>query len=261
MIPATTGRATRRMPARAPRSISTSASGSSNSRKKRIRWRACGRERRDRLLDLALRPAVDVVRRARVRDAAGTEAMGGDRRQLVLVDGAEPDGDAHQSAVPALERERGDARDPVELEQRAVRRAAVVEPGRDDGQVEAPVGIGKRFGVLEAPLVRGELLRGDLLVDVRDRHLLEAELAKDVAVRWAAGDDEHAHVAPEHALVEQLLEDAAVEAAALVRHGRQASLGGPSARGGSRASRAARPEPKPGGARRARRAGRRRARG
>ena len=33
------------------------------------------RERGDRLLDLALRPAVDVVRRARVRDAAGAEAV------------------------------------------------------------------------------------------------------------------------------------------------------------------------------------------
>jgi hypothetical protein len=37
-------------------------------------------ERGDRLLDLALRPAVDVVRRARVRDAAGAEAVRGDRR-------------------------------------------------------------------------------------------------------------------------------------------------------------------------------------
>ena len=157
------------------------------------------RERGDRLLDLALRPAVDVVRRARVRDAAGAEAVGRDRRELVLVDGAELDRDAHQGAVPALERERGDARDAVELEQRAVRGAAVVEPRRDDGQVEAPVRVGEGLGVLEAPLVRRELLGGNLLVDVRDRHLLEAELAEGVAVGRAAGDDQHAHVALDHA--------------------------------------------------------------
>ena len=212
------------------------------------------RERRDRLLDLALRPAVDVVRRARVRDAARAEAVSGDRGELVLVDGAELDGDAHQRAVTALERERGDTGDPVELEQRAVRRAAVVEPGRDDGQVEAAVRVVERLGVLEAPLVGRELLDGDLLVHVRDRHVLETELVESVTVGRAAGDDEHAHLAAEDALVEQLLEDAAVEAAALVRHRAEASPDAPSARGGSRASRAAPPRPRPAGAPRAGRA-------
>ena len=42
VMPATIGRARRRTLARAPRSISRSVSGSSNSRKKRIRWRAWG---------------------------------------------------------------------------------------------------------------------------------------------------------------------------------------------------------------------------
>ena len=80
-----------------------------------------GREGGDRLLDLALRPAVDVVGGARVRDTAGAEAVGGDRRELVLVDRTEPDRDAHERAVPALDRKRCHARDAVELQQGAVR--------------------------------------------------------------------------------------------------------------------------------------------
>ena len=68
--------------------------------------------------------------------------MGRDRGELVVVDGAELDRDAHQRAVAALDRERGDPRDTVELEQGAMRGAAVVETGRDDGQVEASVRVG-----------------------------------------------------------------------------------------------------------------------
>ena len=54
----------------------------------------------------------------------------------------------------ALERERCDTRDPVELEQRAVRGSAVVEPRRHDRHVEAPVRVGEGLGVLEAPTRR-----------------------------------------------------------------------------------------------------------
>ncbi len=88
------------------------------------------RVRGDGLLDLALRPAVDVVRRARVGDAACRESVGGDGRELVVVHRARPRAESHEGAVAALDRDDGDAADAVELEQRAVRRAAVVEARR-----------------------------------------------------------------------------------------------------------------------------------
>ena len=62
--------------------------------------------RGDRLLHPALGPAVDVIRDRRVTDPAGLEAVGEHRGELVLVGGPEAGREAHQQAVPALDREQ-----------------------------------------------------------------------------------------------------------------------------------------------------------
>jgi len=59
--------------------------------------------RADRLLDLALGPAVDVVRDGAVRDPARAEPLGGDDGQLVLLRDAEPVRRKEADSVRAVE--------------------------------------------------------------------------------------------------------------------------------------------------------------
>src|SRR4051812_1228985 len=103
-----------------------------------------------------------------------------------------------------------------------MRRRAVVQPGADDRPVERAVLEGQRLGVGVAPRVRRVRVVAAALVDVRDRHVLEAGGEECVAVGGAARDDEDAVVPPHRRVVERPPQRPLVEALALA-HARRAS--------------------------------------
>src|SRR6185437_10286100 len=125
-----------------------------------------------------------------------------DRSELILVDDAEPLRDTHQRRIACLEREDAVPPDPIQLEQCAMRRRAVMQPRRDDCEVERVVLVGERFRVLTLVTVARE---------VRERDVCEAARRERLAVDRAAGDHQHAPVPLDETLLDELTKHALVE--------------------------------------------------
>ena len=143
----------------------------------------------DSLADFPLCPPVDEVGDWQVADAAALVPVVDDRGDFVLRCKSKAQRKSHGEGIPRLEGYGSLAADAAHLDQRLVRRCAVMQPCVNETPVEAPIRERQGFGVLAAPSIRLGL--GFMVgIEARDRHVSESEPFERFDVVASAAHDE-----------------------------------------------------------------------
>lgn len=138
----------------------------------------------ERLSDLSLTPAVDVIGNRRIAQSESGEF---DANQFKLGNEVQGDRTAHGERIACFEGQHSLAADPIHLDQGFMRRCAVVQPSILDDPVETVIRKGHQFGILTNPIIGGNTL-GAVFIEVADRDVREADIAKYLGISASTTD-------------------------------------------------------------------------